>query len=112
MIDFYKDLLTYFDQHALVKTLSKDEILLKEGQVETRLYFIDSGAIRVFLLSEYEEVNIRFGYSGSIINSLASFLKQEPSAFYIEALRKTTVKVLSRDQLLTFINQSDVYRQG
>jgi CRP/FNR family transcriptional regulator, anaerobic regulatory protein len=112
MVDFYNELQQYFEQHASTKTLSKDQILLKEGQVESQLYRIDSGAIRVFLLSEYEEVNIRFGYTGSIINSLASFLTQQPSAFYIEALRKTEIKMLSRDQLLAFINQSNVHQRG
>ncbi|MBI3136665.1 MAG: Crp/Fnr family transcriptional regulator [Bacteroidetes bacterium] len=112
MTDFYTGLLNFFEQHAVRKLLSKEELLLKEGQVENNLYFIHSGAIRVFLLSEYEEVNIRFGYNGSVINSLASFLLQQPSSFYTEALRKTEISVLTRSQLQQFIGLSTENLKG
>jgi CRP-like cAMP-binding protein len=100
--NFFQDLMTLFQTDGIAKSLVKDELLLKEGQVENSLYLIESGAVRVFLLSELEETNIRFGYSGSMINSLASFLRQAPSEFYIEALRKTEIRILSRTQILRF----------
>ncbi|MBK9591692.1 MAG: Crp/Fnr family transcriptional regulator [Crocinitomicaceae bacterium] len=104
--------MTLFQTEGIKKSLIKDELLLKEGQVENSLYLIESGAVRVFLLSELEETNIRFGYSGSMINSLASFLRQSPSEFYIEALRKTEIKILSREQILDFIHQSQAQLEG
>jgi CRP-like cAMP-binding protein len=110
--NFFLELMTLFQTEGLQKSLVKDELLLKEGQVETNLYLIESGAVRVFLLSELEETNIRFGYSGSMINSLASFLRQSPSEFYIEALRKTEIRILSRTQILSFIHQSQSHLEG
>lgn len=110
--NFFQDLITLFQTEGIKKSLIKDELLLQEGQVENSLYFIESGAVRVFLLSELEETNIRFGYNGSMINSLASFLRQSPSEFYIEALRKTEIKILSREQILNFIHQSQAYSEG
>ena len=111
-MDFYTELIHYFKEHAIERVFAKDELLLKEGQTESHLYWVESGAIRVFWLSEHEEVNIRFGYPGSIINSLASYLKQQPSEFYISALRKSTVKMLSRERLDAFIHQSVAHEQG
>lgn len=110
--NFFQDLMTLFQTEGIKKSLIKDELLLKEGQLENSLYLIESGAVRVFLLSELEETNIRFGYSGSMINSLASFLRQSPSEFYIEALRKTEIKILSREQILDFIHQSQAHLEG
>lgn len=110
--NFFQDLMTLFQTEGIKKSLIKDELLLKEGQVENSLYLIESGAVRVFLLSELEETNIRFGYSGSMINSLASFLRQSPSEFYIEALRKTEIKILSREQILDFIHRSQAHLEG
>jgi CRP-like cAMP-binding protein len=110
--NFFQDLMTLFQTDGIAKSLVKDELLLKEGQVENSLYLIESGAVRVFLLSELEETNIRFGYSGSMINSLASFLRQAPSEFYIEALRKTEIRILSRTQILNFIHQSPAHLEG
>lgn len=109
---FFQELMTLFQTEGTSKSLVKDELLLKETQIENNLYLIESGAVRVFLLSELEETNIRFGYSGSMINSLASFLKQSPSEFYIEALRKTEIKILSRTQILNFTHQSQAHLEG
>jgi len=35
------------------KTISKGEYLLREGQVERNLYFIETGAVRLFHLHEF-----------------------------------------------------------
>jgi CRP-like cAMP-binding protein len=88
-------------------TYAKGEYLIREGETEKNIYFIESGLVRVFLLNELEEQTIRFGYQGSIINSLASFIKGTPSEFYIEALRKTSVRVISKDQLAKLIYSSE-----
>mgnify|MGYP003537891681 FL=1 len=68
---------------AVPKVLNKGEFLLRAGEIERNLYYIESGAVRAFYLSEFEEQTIRLGYEGSIINSLASFLKGTPSEFYL-----------------------------
>ncbi len=93
-------------QAGVSHTLAKGSYLLKEGEIEKNVYYVESGAIRVFLLSEYEELTIRFGYEGSIINSLASFIKGTPSEFYIEAMRKTNVRVISKELLQDLIYSS------
>src|SRR5437868_15446415 len=95
---FVEKLMIVFDQAGAEKTISKGGFLLKEGEVERNLYWVQTGAIRVFHLTEFEEQTIRFGYEGSLINSLSSFIKGAPSEFYIDAIRKTTVKIISKDQ--------------
>jgi CRP-like cAMP-binding protein len=100
---FTNKLIESFEQIATETVFVKGEFLVKEGEVETHLYLVVSGAIRVFYLSEYEEQIIRFGYEGSFINSLASFIKEEPSEFYIEAIRKTKVKVISKASLMELV---------
>ncbi|WP_288880255.1 Crp/Fnr family transcriptional regulator [Pedobacter panaciterrae] len=86
------------------KTFSKGEFILKKGEIERNIYFVESGAVRVFLLSEYEEQSIRFGFEGSIINSLASYFSESPSEFYIEAIRKTTLRVLPKEKVSALVN--------
>ena len=82
-----------------ILTVERGGMLLTEGEVETHLYQLVSGAVRVFLLTEHEEQTVRFGYTGSVINSLSSFLSGRPSEFYIEAVRKSGYKRLSRERL-------------
>jgi CRP-like cAMP-binding protein len=95
-----------FDRIAERKTIAKGQFLIREGEIEQNLYLVESGALRVFYLTEYEEMTIRFGYKGSIITSLSSFIKGNPSEFYIDAIRKTTVKVLTRNSLMNLVNES------
>lgn len=102
---FSDKLLQSIDTIALKRTLVKGELLIKEGEIESNLYYVSSGALRVFLLTEYEEMTIRFGYEGSFINSLSSFISQKPSEFYIEAIRKTTIQLISKDKLQEIIHQ-------
>lgn len=102
---FTSDLVNSLKIVGVKKTFSKGEFILKEGEIERNLYFIESGAIRVFLLSEHEEQCIRFGFEGSIINSLGSYFRENPSEFYIEALRKTTLRVISKEKVSALVNK-------
>jgi len=103
---FMEKLVVSFEAIAQRKVIAKGDFLMKEGDVERNLYLIETGAVRVFYLSEFEEQTIRFGYEGSFINSLSSFIKGTPSEFYIEAIRKTTLKVISKESLLKLVNES------
>jgi len=104
---FPSDLVNSLIDAANQKIIPKGDFLLREGETEHNLYFIKTGAIRVFYLTEYEEHNIRFGYDGSFINSLSSFIKEKPSEFYIQAIRKTTLLVISKEKLREIINKND-----
>lgn len=103
---FIEKLLAALDKIAYPRTLAKGEFLIREGEVEKNLYYIESGAVRVIHLTELEEQTIRLGYEGSFINSLSSFIKQTPSEFFIEALRKTELKVVPKENLLQLVRQS------
>jgi CRP/FNR family transcriptional regulator, anaerobic regulatory protein len=97
---FAQQLIASIHEISQPKTLSKGEFLLREGDVERNFYWIETGAVRVFYLSEYEEQVVRFGYAGSLITSLSSFITAQPSEFYIAALRKTKLHVVSKPQLM------------
>jgi CRP/FNR family transcriptional regulator, anaerobic regulatory protein len=103
---FIKRLLDSADSLGISKAYAKGEHLIQEGQVEQSIYFIETGAVRVFHVTEFEEQTIRFGYEGSIITSLSSFITGNPSEFYIEALRKTIVKIVPKHLLLKIVNES------
>lgn len=93
------------DTIAAERTFAKGEFVVREGEVEQNLYYVCNGAIRVCYLTDMEELTIRFGYDGSFINSLSSFLKGTPSEFYIEAIRKTELKVIPKTKLLELAHQ-------
>ena len=101
---FLQQLINLFEEKNNKKVLEKGNFLIQEGQIETNIYYIKKGAVRVFHLTDAEEQTIRFGYDGSIINSLSSFIQESPSEFYIDAVRKSTVLVLSKNDLTELVN--------
>ena len=104
---FWKELIALSSE----RVLARNEFLLTEGKVEQHCYIIRSGAVRVFLQTEFEEMTIRFGYEGSLITSLSSFINGTPSEFYIQAIRATTLEVISKEQFNAFVSRSEAHLQ-
>lgn len=103
---FYHKLHAAFEELGTPRTISKGQFLIREGEIENKLYLIRSGAVRVFYLTEFEEIIVRFGYKDSILTSLSSFIKGTPSEFFIEAMRKTEVSSIFRHDLMALVNES------
>jgi len=87
-------------------SLKRNEYLKVSGSIETNLYYITSGSLKIFILDEFEEHIIRFGYENDFITALDSFISQKPSDLYIQALKKTELKSISKIKYIKFINQS------
>src|SRR6056297_3169683 len=83
--------------------LQRNEYLKVQGSTDTRLYYITEGCLRIFVVDEFEEHTIRFAYSGNFIAALDSFITEKPSDSFIQALRKTTVKTLTKEAYMQFI---------
>lgn len=88
-------------------TLERNEFLKVKGSVDTNAYFIESGSLRVFVLDDYEEQIIRFGYKDNLIASIDSFLTNKPSDFFIQAIKKTVVKVITKPQIDHFLESEN-----
>lgn len=84
-------------------TIERNEFLKVKGSIDTNVYYIVSGSLRIFVLSEYEEQIIRFGYKENLIVSLDSFLSNKPSDLFIQAIKKSVIKVISKQQFDTFL---------
>ncbi|PCJ63612.1 MAG: Crp/Fnr family transcriptional regulator [Bacteroidetes bacterium] len=76
--------------------ISRNEYLKVKGSIDTNLYFIKNGSLRIYVIHELEEHTIRFGYQNNFIVSLDSFITEEPSDFYIQAIKKTNLKIIKK----------------
>ncbi|MGH1387098.1 Crp/Fnr family transcriptional regulator [Kordia sp.] len=86
--------------------LKRNEYLKVKGSIDTNIYLVKSGSLRIFVVDAYEEHTIRFGYKNNLIAALDSFLNEKPSELYIQALKKTTLKVISKENYTNFITSS------
>ncbi len=53
-------------------TLERNEFLKVKGSIDTDVYYVESGTLRVFVLDDFEEQIIRFSYEGNLITSLVT----------------------------------------
>ena len=86
--------------------LSRKEYLKVKGSTDTNLYYVVSGSLRIFVLEEFEENDIRFGYQNNFIAALDSFVSEKPSDLYIQAIKKTELKVIKKATFMAFIDRS------
>ncbi len=86
--------------------LQRNECLHFDAVVDTNIYFIDQGSLKIFVLDDGSEQIIRFGYAGNMVVFLDSFITGKPSAFRMQALKKTALKVISKEQLEVFLSAS------
>ncbi|WP_430411931.1 Crp/Fnr family transcriptional regulator [Kordia sp.] len=86
--------------------LERNEYLKVKGSIDTNIYLVVDGSLRIFVIDSYEEHTIRFGYRNNLIASLDSFLNGKPSELYIQALKKATVKAIRKENYTAFIESS------
>ena len=86
--------------------IKRNDYLIRAGTVEKQLYFIEEGTMRVFTATEGEEQVIRFGYPGSIITALDSFLSGKPTIFNLQAIKKCRLKSIQVESFNKLISSS------
>jgi CRP-like cAMP-binding protein len=90
----------HFTSLLNLKKLKKKEFLLKQGDICKTENFIVQGCLRVYTIDEngFEYV-LMFGVEDWWIGDLYSFLTQNPSIYFIEALEDTDILQISKDDL-------------
>ena len=81
-------------------SVSKKEVLLKEGDVCRNIYFVNSGTLRAYYTDRQDkETTIMFGVADWWITDMYSFLNQVPAIMYIDALENSEVLELSKEDM-------------
>lgn len=88
-------------------SLERNEYLSVKGSVNTNIYLVLSGSLRIYSVEEFEEQTIRFGYQNNILAALDSYITEKPSEIYIQALKKTKLKQISKTAFMNFIYMSE-----
>ncbi len=86
--------------------LQRNELLKQSGTIDTNLYFVDSGSLRMYVITENEEHDIRFGYQGNFVAAIDSFLTGVSSDLCIQALKETHLRVIKKLDFTAMIKSS------
>ncbi|WP_200837189.1 Crp/Fnr family transcriptional regulator [Dyadobacter sp. 3J3] len=90
-------ILTYFKQY----TAKKNEILIRQGQVGQRTFFVGKGCLRIFFNNEQGQDTTRYiAFENNFATALVSFITGEPSQEFIQAVENSE---------LLYITQTDFY---
>ncbi|MBZ4044598.1 Crp/Fnr family transcriptional regulator [Flavobacterium hibisci] len=84
----------------------KKDILLKEGEICSKIYFVAKGLLRIYFIDDKdEEKTFHFCLENTFGTDYESFLKGIPSSFSIQAMEDTDVLVISFEML------QNIYRE-
>jgi len=87
-------------------SLKRNEFLKVNGDIDTNLYFIKSGSLRIFVMDDSEENTIRFGYQNNLIAALDSYITEKPTEYYIQAIKASELKVIKKSVVKKLINNT------
>lgn len=99
-----KEIDELYDQ---VIVLKRNEFLKIGGTIDTNIYLVKNGSLKIYILDQENEHIIRFGYDQDLVVSLDSFLTEQASDFFIQALKKTVIHRISKDKFSEFINRDE-----
>jgi CRP-like cAMP-binding protein len=85
--------------------LNRYDFLIRQGQVEQGLYFVTSGALRIYYPLPDEDICVGFGYPNTLMISFPSFVDGKPSAYYIQALKKSELLGISKPDLIRLMDE-------
>jgi CRP-like cAMP-binding protein len=87
------------EAHLTEEHFPKKTIILKEGQVSQRIYFVKQGFTRAYYHKGGSEFTSWFMGQGEIIVSVYSFFSRKPSFENIQVLEDSVLQSINWDQL-------------
>lgn len=102
-IDFaaFMELSKYFQ----LKKVKKNEFLIMKGDVCKINMFVNKGCLKFYNINEKGNENIRyFAIEGKFGTALSSFIEQQPSFEFVQAIEKSEVLIISRKDFFHLVN--------
>ncbi len=87
-------------------------ILLKEGEIAKKVFFIEKGCFRLSFNKDGKDITFQFFFEGEAISSAESFRYNQPSLYSIESLEPGIVHVLTKKDYLAIIENSPIIKQA
>lgn len=69
-------------------------ILLREGEISKKFFFIEKGCVRAWLNNNSKDVTFQFFFEGQGLSSAESFRRNIPSIFTVETIEPSVISIL------------------
>jgi CRP/FNR family transcriptional regulator, anaerobic regulatory protein len=91
--------------------VEKGQIILQEGKISKKLYFVEQGLLCGKLNRYGKEIINWFAYENQFVTSLYSFVSQKPSYESIETLEKCLLYEITYDNLQLLYQQIPAFEK-
>ena len=96
----------FLQENIKLRSVPKNQVLLKEGEISTEFYFVIKGCLRLYYLSDAEEKTAYFYFENSFASSYQSFTKQAPAKHNIATVEDTELVVFDIDDVVKYTSFS------
>lgn len=80
-------------------------VLLEEGKVANRIYFIRKGCLRLFFYNEGKDITFQFFFEGDFVASFDSLHEGKPSLFSLESIEPSEVLSIKKEDFYNKIEK-------
>lgn len=81
------------------KVVKKNNYLLRQGNTCKDLVFVQKGCLRLYYLKDDIEVSVWFAFEQSSAIEIYSFISENPSNYFLQAIEDSEVLYLSKTEL-------------
>ncbi|GAB3512369.1 Crp/Fnr family transcriptional regulator [Emticicia fontis] len=98
------DMIEYIKKNTRIQKLPKGTLLLTEGQISDKIFFICEGMVRAFYYENDEEITSWIAAENDFFYSPSSFIQQKPAYETIQLLENSVFLSISRQELEAIYN--------
>ncbi|SEO82941.1 cAMP-binding domain of CRP or a regulatory subunit of cAMP-dependent protein kinases [Mucilaginibacter sp. OK283] len=104
--------LQFILSHFKPRTVKKKEILLHEGDLSNRMYFVVKGCLRIYFIKDVgTEVTRRIIFENDASSSMVSFITQNRSKEYIEAVMDSELLYMDRKDFYHLVETLPIWEK-
>lgn len=81
------------------KILKKNEFILRQGEICKNIVIVKKGCLRMYYLKEDVEVSVWFAFKGSSAIEIYSFISENLSDYFIQAIEDSEIAYLPKSEL-------------
>lgn len=81
------------------KAIKKNDYLFRQGDICKDLVFVQKGCLRLFYLKDGIEISVWFAFEKSSAIEIYSFISENPSDYFLEAIEDSEVLYLPKTEL-------------
>jgi len=115
IIEYLKKILPGLDWNKYITLWNRLEvpaktILLKEGEISRKAYFIEKGCLRMWFNNDGKDITFQFFFENEGVSSIESFSKNLPSLFYLEAIEPSILYYIEKNDFEKLIKEIPAFK--